>query len=803
MLARRGHPVIIFEGGPRNPPLDFERHNAGPSTGRPHVGLVSGRMKAFGGTTRLWGGQLVPFDQGDFTACDQTGRPLWPISFEEIDRWVQEAYDLVGVAPAARETTTIFEKATGRGASLGPGLSAMLTIWLEQPDFTTLFAQELENSLLIDVVTDARLSSMRFSEDGRVAEITVESGTGATRLLRPCKLVLANGTIEIAGTLLRSQQLDPLCPFRNNPHVGRYYMDHLHGLVGDIENGNQDLLSNVFDSIYFQSRKYTVKLRTLANMRDMAEPNFAASINTALTLSGIVQDARDLVKRTFSGRASPIAAIRDGTRALLIVAPIAWRYLVKRRAQGLYNHGPRLGLEVEQLPHRESRLFLDPDHPPDRAPVGIHWHIGGSEVRAIKSFCENLAITFTEAGIGTLRIDPRILAEDPAFLDDFHDAYHQMGGARMALSDDHGVVDPDCRVFGTRDLYVAGAATFPSGSFANPTLNAIALGLRLADHLSHEKVPSGDGLFARLVFGTARLPGGVSSRTSAEMLEQVLNAGVRIIDTAPAYGLGTAENVVGSVLRRNRRGNAITVIAKVGLPRPKWGGVKSLLRAIKRRLGQSGSRDFGGWSPQAPAARIAIGRFDQEAMAASVAESRKRLGRFDYLVLHECGADEHSPAVEATLARIARENGAQPGYSWGACYDADLGARFPARYIAECAIPPSLLAGSSPAPERQTIFHSIVQTAGYVARTDTDFAARWTAAAQLIPEVDEATARIAAAYALAAAQAPGALLVFASTDPARLTRLLKAFHVIEERGLAPCIAKTFNDLRITPQQIAK
>lgn len=54
----------------------------------------------------------------------------------------------------------------------------------------------------------------------------------------------------------------------------------------------------------------------------------------------------------------------------------------------------------------------------------------------------------------------------------------------MADGPDAGVVDRDLKVFGTRNLYVLGAAAFPTGSYANPTLTAIAFALRLAEHLA-------------------------------------------------------------------------------------------------------------------------------------------------------------------------------------------------------------------------------------------------------------------------------------------------------------------------------
>ena len=57
----------------------------------------------------------------------------------------------------------------------------------------------------------------------------------------------------------------------------------------------------------------------------------------------------------------------------------------------------------------------------------------------------------------------------------------------MSARAEHGVVDPDCRVHGVDNLFVASAAVMPTSSQANPTLTALALALRLADHLKQAK----------------------------------------------------------------------------------------------------------------------------------------------------------------------------------------------------------------------------------------------------------------------------------------------------------------------------
>jgi len=60
---------------------------------------------------------------------------------------------------------------------------------------------------------------------------------------------------------------------------------------------------------------------------------------------------------------------------------------------------------------------------------------------------------------------------------------HHMGTTRMHAAPRHGVVDENCRVHGTANLFVTGSSVFPSGGYANPTLTIVALAARLGDHL--------------------------------------------------------------------------------------------------------------------------------------------------------------------------------------------------------------------------------------------------------------------------------------------------------------------------------
>jgi choline dehydrogenase-like flavoprotein len=58
-----------------------------------------------------------------------------------------------------------------------------------------------------------------------------------------------------------------------------------------------------------------------------------------------------------------------------------------------------------------------------------------------------------------------------------------MGTTRMHVDPRKGVVDANLRVHGVSNLFVAGSAVYPTYGAANPTLNLLALALRLAEHL--------------------------------------------------------------------------------------------------------------------------------------------------------------------------------------------------------------------------------------------------------------------------------------------------------------------------------
>lgn len=483
-LAQLGKSVVVLEAGDTSPRVDYVQLNEGINQGFQHRGLLQGRMKALGGTTRLWGGQLVPFEARDFESRAYEGKKRWPVSYTEIQPFFSEAFKILGVGEGLQDTERVWRLVTKRRSEFGKDLTLGMNLWLPQPDFSQLFRRWLHDPKGPRIVTKSEVRRLLF-EKGRVHALEIATAGGETRRLTCRQLVLANGTFEAVRLLLRAVEA-PGSPLQNNRNIGKFFIDHLHGIAGAITVQNQTRLRDLFDHVFYNRHKYSVKIRTTNEFSErLMIANCVGTINTPNSAGSMLRDGLMLARRIvdLSQWRQSMAAANDASKMARILLPLAWRYLIERRSTSLLDKGAFLGLEIEQIPTSASYMRLDASQHPDDAPIALHWAFDGREMRAANEVCKAIDAEFRASGLGEIHIDPRILDEDQSFLTSCHDSYHHMGGACMGENAEEAVVDRNLKVFGTDNLYVSGAATFPSGSFANPTLTAIAFGLRLAKSL--------------------------------------------------------------------------------------------------------------------------------------------------------------------------------------------------------------------------------------------------------------------------------------------------------------------------------
>ncbi|QDS99989.1 FAD-dependent oxidoreductase [Adhaeretor mobilis] len=485
-LARQGRSSLVLESGDQT--LGNYSSDSYAVVGRKNEGIRLGRSVALGGTSNLWGGQLVEFNPTDLNGRHWLEGSKWPISYEELAAYYPATYDSLGIDTSLQNDEDVWRELGTEPPVLGEGTELFLSRWMRIPNIAALFRHEIETNPKLQVVLNATVTG--FEGNGsRITGVQILSSNGQREIMSGCDFVLSAGTVENSRLLLHTAS-DPTwqCPWRENDNVGRYFQDHIGGRVAMIKPRNTKNFYDLFSTIVLRGHKFQPKIR-LQNELLVEQP----TLNTQawIAFENSIKENFVFLKQFFQAAvySRKIGSLGDFLRNVFACSrhmiPLMWKYVVEHRI--LIPSGSRIALTVqsEVEPLRESRITIDPNTCDEFGlPQAIlDWNLGGREFEYIMDFTRRIDKALRDSDLGELVLDEQLAAGDPSFLDKLHDTNHHSGGCVMADSAEQGVVDLNLKVFGTDNLYANGACVFRTNSNANCTFTAMALATRLADHL--------------------------------------------------------------------------------------------------------------------------------------------------------------------------------------------------------------------------------------------------------------------------------------------------------------------------------
>lgn len=471
------------------------------------------RHRRFGGSTAIWGGRCVPFDAIDFEKRDWIADSGWPIGYESLAPFYPQANQLAEAGRFAYDADQLF------GSGTSPLIrrlvsKVVLTNSLERFSCPTHFGERYETRLRvardIQVLLGANCTRVVLQPDGRaVRELSVSTLGGKRFRVAARSSVLALGGLETPRLLLASRDVAPLGVGNDHDVVGRYYMCHIAGNVGQLTlSGSPSEVQHGYlrspDGIYCRRRLSIAPqeqrrhglLNAVARLHfpRIADPSHGNGVLSGLFL------ARNLIsyeygKRLRDGAEGGLALQARHLRNVLLdpldTAAFLGHWALKRTLAArkfpsviLRNRSNRFSLEIhaEQAPRRDSRVTLCESVDALGMPrLRVDWRYGPEDIASVRRMLDLIAVELQHTGSGRLEYDPDTLEQDLMRFGAY--GGHHIGTTRMGADPRNSVVDADCRVHGVDDLYIASSSVFPTSSQANPTLTLIALSLRLGKHL--------------------------------------------------------------------------------------------------------------------------------------------------------------------------------------------------------------------------------------------------------------------------------------------------------------------------------
>ena len=114
----------------------------------------------------------------------------------------------------------------------------------------------------------------------------------------------------------------------------------------------------------------------------------------------------------------------------------------------------------------------------------LQWKRSENVRRSSKIIIENFANFLISNNIGRIAVDEFLYNKQTY---EHKNGYHHLGGTRMGLNKNDSVVDKNCKIHNTKNLFVAGSSVFSTSGHAYPTLTITQISTRLGDYISNLK----------------------------------------------------------------------------------------------------------------------------------------------------------------------------------------------------------------------------------------------------------------------------------------------------------------------------
>jgi len=488
---------------------------------------VQTRIRRFGGTSNSWGIRYTQSKTGvryttldpiDFEKRDWVPNSGWPFNKTELDPYYARAHAFAGTGP--------YEYCPSRFSTPGCEPFPFDTVGMETRVFhfgpsRTFLADakaRLATTTNITLITEATVTELITDLDGAtVTDVVVKTLDENVFRVQASVVIVATGTIEATRLLLCSKGSHHAGLGNKNDLVGRFLMDHQAVRSGLMKLSSPDVLSKLrfYDTRRVNDALITAKpVLTEALLRDRKLLNTCAAIFPRLPGES-VNPLRQRFPRGPRHNSPAVAASVNILRALrsrkLGAAQVGQAlaalggipdilYYRWRKNYGMYARDAKYHLDsggwsyketdltkfpclevlhlTEQVPDRDNRITLGDSLDSLGMPrIRQHWRLTDIDIEGVAGALHAYRDGFAKAGIGDLILElnqgaPQVM---------YASLHHPMGTTRMHNDPKQGVVDPRCRIHGTKNCYIATAGVFPTGGYANSTLTVLALAIRIAD----------------------------------------------------------------------------------------------------------------------------------------------------------------------------------------------------------------------------------------------------------------------------------------------------------------------------------
>lgn len=471
-LLSRGLKVLVIEAGGLDVESELLGHNdyhfATPS-------MLPLNVHRVGGGGNYWIGRIGEFLSKDFVPLKGIRKSGWLLDKHELLPFYRAVYlKLIDNDLLDEEFVTKFF--TGF-LDVPSGLGVRPIRYTEPNRLRDMFIDSLENSNLT-LLENTLVTEILRRNNGLDIFISTKKENGTQEEFKVAKVILAGGALQSTKLFLDSPEIQNL---ENTFSAGSFLMEHLDGFIGtiDVSNSNKSFIKDIsLDSNRKIKSKRELDCGLSITLGSLWFEDYD-SINVSFDIVNQVVFYKFAPEKVFEKSQIEISLYKilyffeRITRKLMG----SFKGMLKEKIFGLSTYS--IWLKSEELPYRESRVTSDPE-----SKKLIYSHMISDETStAVRAALVKFQSLAASENLGVVKYYDDVINDSKRL--ELRPNWHPMGTLRMG-EPGKSVVDRNLKLHGVEDVYVLSSAVFPTGSNQNPVFTTLALGSRLADHITRE-----------------------------------------------------------------------------------------------------------------------------------------------------------------------------------------------------------------------------------------------------------------------------------------------------------------------------
>ena len=404
--------------------------------------LHESRIRAFGGTSMVWGGMCRELDEIDFDE--------WPIKKTDLSIYLEEAKNILLVNENFLDDKFIDEN-----------IKLIDFQWSEPTiRFNDFYKDKIINDKKIDLLINTAVTKIEGNTEVEMLELFDHKENNFYKV-KPKNIILACGAIENSRILLYSQTqsknsfLKPLA-------IGKNYLVHPHYVVAK-SLVEMEEIKKAFDQKYMTKEMFFV-----SPSNNFIKENAIGNIGLRFQVNEYPHDSKELLKD------------------LLCIAPDYAKKIAALGNKKIDCTNIKFFSSWEVKPNNENYINLDESNIDKLGipRVKVNVNLNENTKKTVKIFVEEVGKFLIDKELGRVAIRNFFYSDKYIWPKDGYGGSHEMGGTKMGVSTKDSVVDKNLKVHGIENLYILGSSVFPTCGHANPTLTICQLALRLGNYLN-------------------------------------------------------------------------------------------------------------------------------------------------------------------------------------------------------------------------------------------------------------------------------------------------------------------------------